>query len=281
MLILFGIILLLLVVRLYIDQYLLKVTDYPIHSKKIPFSFEGYRILQLSDLHGRDFQKALLPLIQKQHPNVIVMTGDMVSANQKEFGAFYRLCEALVKEYPVYYIQGNHEGRMPKQYRKEIEKTIRGYGVKVLDNETVTLAQENENILLHGMWAKQELYKKQNGEANNPHLLKTMQSTLGTAKKEAYHLLLMHSPYFLDTYEAWGADLILCGHIHGGMIRLPIVGGVFSPYKELFPHFDYGKFQKNDATMIVSGGLSRGETGFRLFNRPEVVVITLHSDKKK
>ena len=89
----------------------------------------------------------------------------------------------------------------------------------------------------------------------------------------------MHTPTYFDSYEEWGADLVIAGHTHGGLIRLPFLGGVFSPDRKLFPKYCYGKYEKNDTTMIISSGLSKGETGFRLFNRPEIVSITLNNLK--
>ena len=128
------------------------------------------------------------------------------------------------------------------------------------------------------MWCNQRYYSR--ADADKEYIIKkeTITKLLGTPNKDEYNILLMHTPTFFEAYEDWGADLILSGHIHGGLIRLPFVGGVFSPDRKLFPKYCYGKYELDNSTMIVSGGLSRGETGFRLFNRPEIVTITLKSE---
>ena len=97
---------------------------------------------------------------------------------------------------------------------------------------------------------------------------------------EGYTILLAHNPNYFDVYADWGADLSLSGHIHGGMIRLPLIGGVLSPETLLFPKYDAGVFENGAAKMILSRGLGRGRMGIRLFNPPEVVSITLHSGEE-
>ena len=69
--------------------------------------------------------------------------------------------------------------------------------------------------------------------------------------------------------------LIFSGHVHGGMIRLPFIGGVISPNRTLFPEYDSGIYQYNGAKLVVSRGMSRGQTGIRVFNQPELVVLEL------
>ena len=100
---------------------------------------------------------------------------------------------------------------------------------------------------------------------------------MGEANKNEYNILLMHTPTYYESYEAWGADLVLAGHIHAGLIRIPFLGGVFSPDRKLFPKYCYGKYDIKDSSMIINAGLSRGSTGFRFLNRPEIVTVILNN----
>ena len=84
-------------------------------------------------------------------------------------------------------------------------------------------------------------------------------------------LLLAHSPLALDTYAAWGAELVVSGHVHGGMIRLPVVGGLLSPERKLFPAYSRGHYRQGHTDLIVTGGIAKP----RLFNPPELRIITL------
>jgi len=264
-------------VRLYIDHNFIKTSHYEVESTKIPSSFDGYKILQLSDLHQKDFKNQLYDKIVEESPNIIVMTGDMVSTNQTNFTTFYQVAKTLAKKYPVYYIKGNHEGRMEDKSGIDFIKQLQSFGVIVLDNEKILLEKDNKYINLYGMWCNQRFYSKLNTSENNVITENIMTKLLGKTDHRFFNILLMHTPQYFEAYEKWGADLVLAGHLHGGMIRIPLIGGIFSPYLEWFPKYCYGEYHQNNATMIISGGLSAGATGFRFFNRPEIVVVTLHT----
>lgn len=268
-------------VRLYIDHNLLRKTFYEIVSAKIPKEFDGYKILQLSDLHSKDFNGDLLIKINEEKPDIIVMTGDMVSSNHVDYSVFFDLAQQLVKKYEVYYIKGNHEGRLESKKYEIIDSVLKSYGIKVLDNEKVILEKEHGHINLYGMWCNQRYYSRADEDKEYVVKEKTVTKLLGNSNKEEYNILLMHTPTYFPAYEKWGADLTLSGHVHAGLVRIPCFGGVFSPDRKLFPKYCYGKYEINDSKLIISAGLSRGETGFRLFNRPEIVIITLRSGDGK
>ena len=103
---------------------------------------------------------------------------------------------------------------------------------------------------------------------------------LGTKEDKCYHILLAHNPEYFDAYEQWGADLVLSGHVHGGLIRLPFLGGVIAPSLKLFPKYDGGLFYKNNTTMILSRGLAFHNLGLRMWNQGELVVIELLPTKE-
>lgn len=267
-------------IRLYIDHNLIKMTSYEISSGKIPTSFNGYKILQISDLHNKNFGNQLFEKICLENPDIIVMTGDMVSANSLDFSNFLNFAKRIAEKYTVYYIKGNHEGTLSKKDYAVIKDALALYGITILDNQKVSLQSGNDKINLYGMWCNQRYYSRADADKSYVVKKETVTKLLGKCNADEYNILLMHTPNYFEEYEKWGADLILAGHIHGGLIRLPLVGGLFSPDRKLFPKYSYGKYKINNSEMIVNSELSRGTTGFRFLNRPEIVTITLKSEEK-
>ena len=273
------VLLLLLVVllRIYIDNEIPKVSNVEIKSPKLPEAFDGYKIVQLSDLHSKSFgnnNEMLIDMIDKESPNIIVMTGDMVTANEKYFTVFYSLVKELTKKYRVYYVYGNHEGELSSKLKSEITAFLKENGVIVLDNDYISIEKNNEKINLYGLCYTQKYYSYKGGKK---HIITEnyIKNKLGTIDKNKYNILLTHNPLFFDAYSGYGFDLTLSGHVHGGLIRLPFIGGILSPERKFFPQYSAGVYEKGNSKLVVSRGLSRGTKGFRFFNRPDVVSITL------
>lgn len=277
--ILLIVVVILIIVLIYWSNYGISVSRYPVSSARIPAGFEGCRIVQLSDLHsssiGRNNSR-LMEAVDGEEPDYVVMTGDMVSNFDTDFSVTLALCSALAEKYPVYYIMGNHEEGLEKADWQALRTALADAGVVVLDNETVTLTAENgDTINLIGLWYNLNYYH-QLASHYTAFTGEVMEKILGEAP-QGYNILLTHNPNYFDVYAAWGADLTLSGHIHGGMIRLPVIGGVLSPETLLFPQYDAGLYENGEASLILSRGLGRGRMGIRLFNPPDVVSITLHS----
>lgn len=273
------VLLLLLVVllRIYIDNEIPKVSNVEIKSSKLPEVFDGYKIVQLSDLHSKSFgnnNEMLIDMIDKESPNIIVMTGDMVTANEKDFTVFYSLVKELTKKYRVYYVYGNHEGELSLKLKSEITAFLKENGVIVLDNDYISIEKNDEKINLYGLCYTQKYYSYKGGKK---HIITEnyIKNKLGTIDKNKYNILLTHNPLFFDAYSGYGFDLTLSGHVHGGLIRLPFIGGILSPERKFFPQYSAGVYEKGNSKLVVSRGLSRGTKGFRFFNRPDVVSITL------
>lgn len=266
--------LVLLIIQIYIDNNVIEVSKCEIAFKNLPEQFDGTVILHISDLHSKVFgtdNMQLLNKIDEINPDYIMLTGDMVNATDTNFDVFINLIEAIGEKYETYYIVGNHELDLSTKYYEEICNSLLNHGVTILDNETVTLEKENQSINLHGMWYNSRYYFGEKFTTNS------MEKLLGE-EKDSFDILLTHNPKDFDAYSEWGADLTLTGHVHGGMVRLPFIGAVFSPERTFFPKYSEGIYSKENSKMIVSRGLGRGLTGFRLFNRPELVAITLRSD---
>lgn len=268
-------------VELYIDSNMLVVTNINIKDKKIPEKFNGYKIMHLSDLHSKSFGEKNIELINKVNevnPNIIVMTGDMVNCNDTNFDNFFDLVKALVPKYKIYYIVGNHEQDMKEENKKVILDFLKANGVKILDNEKVIIEEDGESINLFGSWCNLRYYSSKYAKEKYDFTIDTMNKIMENYKieEDKYNILLAHNPNFIDVYSKWGADLTLSGHIHGGMVRIPFIGGVFSPDTVLFPKYSSGLYEVEGKKLVVSRGLGRGTRGFRFFNKPEINVIKLN-----
>ena len=255
---------------------------YTVNCEKISQNFDGFKIAQVSDLHSAVFGKdncRLIKAIEDLEPDIVVLTGDMVNSTDTEFDVFYDFAEQIAKKYPTYFIYGNHELILCDEYRQEIVSTIKTFGVTVLDNQMIQLREGNSSINLYGMWFNLRFYRDITDDTNNEYefTLEQMQKILGNCDKDEFNLLLTHNPVYFSAYSEWGADLTLAGHLHGGMIRIPFVGGLFSPEKVNFPKYDGGEFTQDDNKMIVSRGIGNGLEGFRFNNCPELDLITLKS----
>ncbi|MBE6926446.1 MAG: metallophosphoesterase [Ruminococcaceae bacterium] len=244
----------------------LQVTEYSIHSKRIPESFDDFKIVQISDLHNTQFGKDNCHLQEKLlalSPDIIVITGDIVQASPKEKALqFARQAVAIA---PTYYVPGNHEHRMDYESLFADLQTI---GVTVLRNQNVALKNGDEIIRLAGI--EDPIFDPD--ASVEDRLLPLIQ-------KDTYNILLSHRPELFDCYITCGVDLAFTGHVHGGQFRLPFIGGLYAPNQGIFPKYDAGIYTSGNANMVVSRGLGNSSFPFRLFNRPEIVSVTLKSIK--
>ncbi len=268
---------------LFIENHLLQVTEYRIASQKIPTVFDGFKIVQLSDLHSKSFGRGNARLIQKintANPDLIVMTGDMVTRSDTNHNEFYHLAETLGRKYPCYYVVGNHELDMDHDKLKAFLSRAASLGVHVLDNTCTELHREDQIIRLYGMWFPLNYYKEAKHSLKHEQFAyMDMRRAMGDCDTNQYGILLTHNPLSFPVYADWGADLTLCGHVHGGMIRLPFLGGLLSPEREFFPKYSGGLYERNGRKLLVSRGLGSGLFGARIFNCLEIVIITIcHED---
>ncbi|NLI59280.1 MAG: metallophosphoesterase [Clostridium sp.] len=269
------------IVEILRSNFIITTKLYNISKENVPVLFNGYKIVLISDLHSKKFgynNKELINIIDKQSPDIIVMSGDMISTKDKEWDVFLSLSKKLAEKYETYYVVGNHEQNLKNELLTEFIAKIKKAGIVVLDNEKTIIEKGNEKINLYGLWFNLRYYKDLTNEYQKDiHFgIESMEKILGTSNKEDFNILITHNPIYYETYSEWGSDLTLCGHMHGGMIRLPFIGGLFSPEKEMFPKYDSGVFYDNNSFLVVSRGLGNGNLGFRFLNCPEVTVITLN-----
>lgn len=257
----------------------LKITEYNIKTEKFA-SDDSLRIVQLSDLHKKKFGKNNINLtdrVRSLSPDVIFITGDMVSRSTTELESFITFLHTLADIAPVYYALGNHETDMENVnfplYQKligEVNNTC-----VLVNNHTEKIKLKNSDVNVTGLTIFQECYKNNGSYKNLRNLFREdIINLLGTEPdSNSLNILLAHNPIFFDAYADYGSDIILSGHVHGGCIKLPFIGGLLSPERKFFPKYYSGLYKKKNSTMIVSCGLGK----FRLFNPPEIIVINISS----
>lgn len=262
--------------QLYIDNTLIQVSKYEIKSNKLPKEFNKFKIVHLSDFHSYGFYKDNLKLLKKiddEAPNIIVMTGDMVNKYDTDFEKFLNLAEVLSKKYKIYYIMGNHEIRLRKEDLDFILEKLKKLGIRILVDEKVTIVRKKEHINIYGINIPLSYYKIINKPTNVDEVIS---KKLSQCKGDEYNILLAHNPLYFEDYSKQNVNLILSGHVHGGMIRMPFVGGVLSPERKFFPKYSSGVYEINSKKLLVSRGLGHSRNGIRVFNKREIVSITLY-----
>jgi predicted MPP superfamily phosphohydrolase len=257
---------------LLLSRYGLEVTRFDVSSPRLPRSFDGFRIVQLSDLHGAVFGRNNDRLVEKvaaEAPDLIALTGDFLDEGkaEKELPALGALIARLSAIAPVFYVTGNHDwasGRV-----EALAAAVEENGGTCLRNEAQVLTRGDGSIVLAGA-------EDPNGRADQiaPDALC---AGLRAEHPDAFLLLLAHRNYWMARYPDLAADLVLCGHSHGGVIRLPGLGGLLGTEHNLLPEYDAGLFANGHYSMIVSRGLGSGGLLPRFLNTPQLVTIILHS----
>ncbi|MEW5785871.1 MAG: metallophosphoesterase [Bacillota bacterium] len=265
----------------------IKISRYQVTLEGLPKSLDGLRIVHISDLHGKEFgphNKRLARAIERQNPDLILVSGDMIDSRGDDGSAFIHLLDQLKGLDPVYCSLGNHEQIVKEltgtERYNDFTQRIREAGAILLDNERVAINREGAIIAIYGFSAMLYQYTGYDTTAWEGAALEAwfIEEKIGLPREEELTLLLAHNPKYLVQYGQWGADLILAGHVHGGVVRLPFVGGVFSPDMTLFPEYDAGLYSRGTAKMHVSRGLGNSVIPVRIFNRPDLSVITLRVD---
>ena len=250
------------------------VSKFTVSSDNLPSEFDGFRIVQISDLHNAEFGKdnrRLIKKIKKCEPDIIALTGDLIDSRNTDLDIAINFVKEATKIAPCYYVTGNHEGRIDDYEAYEAE--LIALGVIVIDNESVVIEKGLSSIELHGLHDLESLKGEKYGYRERGVLEKLL--TENTHNKDGFDVLLAHYPDFLDLYSKYEYDLVLSGHAHGGQFRLPFVGGLYAPLQGKLPKYDAGLFSSGNTQMIVSRGLGNSVFPFRINNTPEVVLVTL------
>ena len=234
--------------------------------RDLPPGFDGCRVVVLGDLHSTFFgekNKPLLEAVEAQEPDYIFLVGDLLDAFRDVPENYAEETAAgLTAIAPTYYVTGNHEwalGDVP-----ELKEALEAQGVTVLSNRFVTLERNGDTAVLAGI-------DDPNGYADQKSPETVAEELRAAYGEDAFWMLLAHrNNYFPDQYSRLGADLVISGHGHGGVIRLPFTDGLVSTDRTLFPSYTAGLYEKSGSTLFVTRGLGT--------NRPEVALLILQKE---
>lgn len=263
-----------------------RVTKYRICSQKLNGIKREKKIIFLSDLHNRMYgeeNERLLESIRNQHPDLILIGGDMLV---RKDGNFYdktvHFLAKLPGICPVYCANGNHEQKLkelPDKYEQsyeEYKKALTASGIHMLENASETVKLDEVPVKLSGLEIPLGAYARFGKKELS---LKEITDRIGEHGDD-YQILLAHHPGYMKEYLTYGADLILGGHYHGCLVQLPGIGGVISTNFTLFPKYSGGIYQEGEQTAVVSRGLGTHSVPLRLWNWPELIVLELSGNER-
>lgn len=257
---------------LWAGNFTVGLTEVSVSSGKLPAAFEGFRIALVTDLHNRVFgpdNDWLVAQLEKAKPDLIALSGD-IADEDSSISALSALLPRLSAVAPCVYVTGNHEWRMKN--RAEWFSLLEKSGVRYLSNRFARLTRGESEMIIAGV-----------DDPNGPRDQKTPGKLLREVKAAApddYLVVLCHRNDQLENLANLGADLVLSGHAHGGVVRLPFLGAVFGTHYEFFPEDTEGVICCGETCMVVSRGLGGSRRlPVRIANRPEIPVITLHCKK--
>lgn len=240
----------------------------------IPKSFNGYKILQISDLHNKEFgtkQSKILAQIEKINPDIIVVTGDLIDSNHTNIDVAMDLMNGAIDIAPIYYVSGNHEA-WSSSY-SELKTKLENSGVVVLDNEKTQVFNNKDSIDIIGLSDPSFIDSKLLENEYNKEFENLLTSL--TENSNSFKILLSHRPELFHIYSNSSVDLVFSGHAHGGQVRLPFIGGLIAPDQGFFPKLTEGVHRDNNTSMVISRGLGNSIIPIRIFNKPELIVVTL------
>lgn len=255
----------------------LEVNTYTIAGGRLPDTFSGFRIAQVSDLHNAqmgDGNEKLLTMLRETAPDIIVITGDLVDSYHTDIQIALLFAQKANQIAPCYYVTGNHEARIPEY--GDLKAGLEDAGVIVLENERVELEQGGQTVTLIGV---------DDPSFQTDYLMGDSASVVSgalqelNAENDGYTILLSHRPELFDTYVQSGVDLVFSGHAHGGQFRLPFIGGLVAPNQGLFPEYDSGLYIEGTTNMLVSRGIGNSIIPIRFNNRPEILVVELQTEE--
>ncbi len=251
----------------------LTVSEYTVTLPSLPAAFEGRRIVQLSDLHAASFgkqQERLVEAVRTLSPDAIVLTGDLIdrrrTKTETDMAPALTLLDRLPTIAPTVRTDGNHEpmSKVGARFRELAAQTA----TEDATGRAVMLCREGQMLPVIGIPDIAAVdYDADRWQAQMQALCAPFAG--------APHLVLSHRPHRVAAYRTLGETVVLCGHAHGGQWRLPFIGGLFAPDQGVFPRYTEGLHRLGDTQMVISRGLGNSGFPLRLFNPPDIVVLTL------
>lgn len=283
------------VFEMYREIHHFCITRYEIKSSRLSGLRRETKILFLSDLHNRIYghdNQDLMQAVRDENPDLILIGGDMLVGKENvSFSTALNFVRQLPSVCRVFYVNGNHEGRMkesPDIYNgayEEYRYFLKEAGVIFLENEICDITLNGQELSVCGLELPGCTYRKFHKSDINAGVIEKflgvssvknrLKADSDLKKNSCFTILLAHNPAYMNAYLDWGADLILSGHLHGGLIRIPGLGGIITPQGFLFPKYSGEMTREGGQTVIVSRGLGSHTLNIRLFNTPELISITL------
>ena len=256
---------------------MIRTVEKTIESRRLPLSFDGFRIVQVTDLHDAVFgegQSELIEKIREQEPDLIALTGDFTGEKDADPENAIRFMEKLPEIAQSFYVTGNHEYRLTEEHYTKLIDGITDAGIVFLNNRTRELERDHDRIQVIGV-EDPALMGEHHRALDGAKLAKEIKDS--SYDPNMFSVLLVHRPEHLPVYSAAGMDLVFCGHSHGGQMRLPLVGAFYVPSQGLFPKYDRGLFTMDGTQMFICSGLGNSVVDRRMLCPPEIAVITLRS----
>ncbi len=279
MLVFFILAILLVLLRSCYEIHNFKVKEYVVRTKKVS---DVINIVFISDLHNCRYGKKNIDIVNKiksLNCDAVLIGGDLICGKkdlkndkaEKYFSNTVDFLRGISGYLPLFYTFGNHETRIKNRKEKNelyysYIKEIENLDITYMNNCKFNIIKGNTKIDLYGIEIPEESYQKDLLESEILDLIEDGNN---------FSILLAHNPNFFEEYSNKDIDLVLCGHNHGGVVRLPFIGGIMSRDFTLFPKYSYGEYEKNNTKMILTGGLGDHSIHFRLFNTPEIVKIKI------
>ena len=272
----FIIFLIIIATYIFIDNNTISVTEYEMNFENLPVSFDGYKIMLVADFHNASYFEQVIKKIKISNPDIILFAGDMISYDDQNFDNVEKLISGIKETAPIYAVTGNHEEwtNDPAVFVKFLEKQ----GVSVLQNVGVDIKRNNESILLYGI---RDPIVRDKDLAGSEQIKSIREFTDRWVRSNFFNILVIHRANIYQFISDCSYDLILSGHKHGGLIKIPFVGGLISPEMDIFPKYTNGIYSENDSKMVVSRGLDKNIKRLRIFNGPELVMVVLKKQVEK
>ncbi|NTW96541.1 MAG: metallophosphoesterase [Erysipelotrichaceae bacterium] len=251
-----------------LPNFTIETTQYTLVNSKLPSSFDGFKIVQISDLHNENFgnkQSTLIDKVISQKPNLILITGDLIDSSHPNLDSVMDLIHGIKDLAPIYFVSGNHESWIDQSLYDSLKMNLSSAGVIILENQVIDFKNSaNESIKILGL----------NENSSPSYALEFMMSQV---EKTDFILLLAHHPENFELYVSYGLDLVFSGHAHGGQMRLPVIGGLIAPDQGILPKYTSGLWTQDKTTMCISRGLGNSIIPIRFFNGPELITLTLRT----
>lgn len=259
---------------LYWQNNSIEISYYTSSKPEVPEEFDGFKIVQISDTHNKDFGTQLTEKIRNEEPDIIVMTGDLIDRNRTDIPVGIATLEDVIDVAPIYFISGNHEVDFGEYdyLKSELDRI----GVVNLDNSYENIVRGDSEIGLIGLEDTQFIACEDIQEAGSrKEVITGIINQLIDESAADFTIVLSHRAELMRMYAQTTADLVLTGHAHGGQIRLPLIEGLYAPTQGFLPDYTSGLYEEMNTQMIVSRGLGNSVFPFRINNRPELVVVEL------